>query len=113
MPSAHGSRAPMNMIVAPIANPSRTGLRRNARLLRAVVWLHDRPIPVSRADLVRAAGEVSALDLSALALKRHLGDKVTVQQAPNTILFGIAINNTVKPFTDVRVRKALTLGLDR
>ena len=47
------------------------------------------------------------------ALKRHLGDKVTVQQAPNTILFGIAINNTVKPFTDVRVRKALTLGLDR
>ena len=27
--------------------------------------------------------------------------------------FGIAINNTVKPFNDVRVRKALTLGLDR
>ena len=23
------------------------------------------------------------------------------------------MNNTVKPFTDVRVRKALTLGLDR
>ena len=29
------------------------------------------------------------------------------------IQFGIAINNTVKPFTDVRVRKALTLGIDR
>ena len=27
--------------------------------------------------------------------------------------WGIAINNTVKPFTDVRVRKALTLGIDR
>jgi len=27
--------------------------------------------------------------------------------------FGIAINNTAKPFTDVRVRKALTLGFDR
>ena len=26
---------------------------------------------------------------------------------------GIAINNTVKPFTDIRVRKALTLGFDR
>src|SRR5262245_43404002 len=47
------------------------------------------------------------------ALKRHLGEKVSVQTVPNTILFGIAVNNTVKPFTDVRVRKALTLGLDR
>ncbi len=47
------------------------------------------------------------------AIKKHLGDKVAVQVAPNTIQFGIAINNTVKPFTDVRVRKALTLGLDR
>ena len=28
-------------------------------------------------------------------------------------LWGIAINNTVKPFNDVRVRKALTLGIDR
>jgi len=47
------------------------------------------------------------------AIKKHLGDQVAVQQAPNTIQFGIAMNNTVKPFTDVRVRKALTLGLDR
>jgi peptide/nickel transport system substrate-binding protein len=47
------------------------------------------------------------------AIKKHLGDKIVVQQAPNIIQFGIAINNTVKPFTDVRVRKALTLGLDR
>ena len=46
-------------------------------------------------------------------IKKQLGDKVVVQQAPNTIQFGIAINNTVKPFTDVRVRKALTLGIDR
>jgi peptide/nickel transport system substrate-binding protein len=47
------------------------------------------------------------------AIKKHLGDKVVVQLAPNIIQFGIGINNTVKPFTDVRVRKALTLGLDR
>ena len=39
MPSAHGSSAPTNMITAPIANPSRTGLRRNARSLWAVVRL--------------------------------------------------------------------------
>jgi peptide/nickel transport system substrate-binding protein len=47
------------------------------------------------------------------AIKKHLGDKVVVQTTPFVIQFGIAINNTVKPFTDVRVRKALTLGIDR
>src|SRR6266436_2090834 len=47
------------------------------------------------------------------AIKKQLGDKVTVQQTPMTGQFGIAMNNSVKPFTDVRVRKALTLGLDR
>jgi peptide/nickel transport system substrate-binding protein len=47
------------------------------------------------------------------AIKKHLGDKVVVQETAQITLFGIAINNTVKPFTDVRVRKALTLGIDR
>ena len=47
------------------------------------------------------------------SIKRHLGDKVVVQSTPFVIQFGIAMNNTVKPFTDVRVRKALTLGIDR
>jgi len=40
------------------------------------------------------------------AIKKQLGDKVAVQQTPMTGQFGIAINNTVKPFTDPRVRKA-------
>ena len=47
------------------------------------------------------------------AIKKQLGDKVVVQHTPFVLQFGIAINNSVKPFTDVRVRKALTLGLDR
>src|SRR5437870_4948143 len=47
------------------------------------------------------------------AIKKQLGDKVVVQQTPFVIHFDIAMNNTVKPFTDIRVRKALTLGLDR
>jgi peptide/nickel transport system substrate-binding protein len=47
------------------------------------------------------------------AIKKQLGDKVTVQETPMTGQWGIAINNTVKPFNDVRVRKALTLGIDR
>src|SRR5262245_6264183 len=47
------------------------------------------------------------------AIKKQLGDKVSVQETPMTGQWGIAINNTVKPFSDVRVRKALTLGLDR
>jgi peptide/nickel transport system substrate-binding protein len=47
------------------------------------------------------------------AIRKQLGDKVVVQETPATGLFGIAINQTAKPFTDVRVRKALTLGFDR
>jgi peptide/nickel transport system substrate-binding protein len=47
------------------------------------------------------------------AIKRTLGDKVVVQDTPATGLFGIAMNQTVKPFTDVRLRKALTLAFDR
>ncbi|MBI1846683.1 MAG: ABC transporter substrate-binding protein [Candidatus Rokubacteria bacterium] len=62
----------------------------------------------------RAYIEFRDLPLSEVeAIKKQLGDKVVVQQTPFVIQFGVAINNSVKPFTDVRVRKALTLGLDR
>jgi peptide/nickel transport system substrate-binding protein len=62
----------------------------------------------------RAHVEFRDLPLSEVeAIKRQLGDKVVIQQTPFVIHFDIAMNNTVKPFTDVRVRKALTLGLDR
>jgi peptide/nickel transport system substrate-binding protein len=47
------------------------------------------------------------------AIRKHLGDKVVVQETPQIGQFGVAINNTVKPFTDIRVRKALTLAIDR
>jgi len=47
------------------------------------------------------------------AIKKQLGDKVVVQHTPMVGQFGIGINNNVKPFTDIRVRKALTLGFDR
>src|SRR5712692_6153606 len=47
------------------------------------------------------------------AIRKTLGNKVVVQDTAATGLFGIAMNQTVKPFTDVRVRKALTLAFDR
>jgi len=47
------------------------------------------------------------------AIKKQLGDKVVVQTTPMTGRWNIAPNTTVKPFNDVRVRKALTLGMDR
>jgi peptide/nickel transport system substrate-binding protein len=47
------------------------------------------------------------------AIRKQLGDKVVVQDTPATGIFGIAVNQTIKPFNDERVRKALTLGLDR
>ena len=39
------------------------------------------------------------------AIKKQLGDKIAVQETPMTGEWGIAINNTKKPFDDVRVRR--------
>ncbi len=47
------------------------------------------------------------------AIKKQLGNQVVVQETPWIAWWGIAINNRVKPFDDVRVRKALTLAIDR
>jgi len=47
------------------------------------------------------------------AIKKQLGDKVAVQETSMTSSWGIWFNHTVKPFNDVRVRKALALGIDR
>ena len=46
-------------------------------------------------------------------LVRALGKKIRVQEGPWLCYLSVAINNEVKPFSDVRVRKALTLALDR
>jgi peptide/nickel transport system substrate-binding protein len=47
------------------------------------------------------------------AIRKQLADKVVVQETPMVGQFGIGINNNIKPFTDIRVRRALTLGFDR
>jgi peptide/nickel transport system substrate-binding protein len=70
---------------------------RAAALRSGRAWIEFRTMPLSEVD----------------AIRKQLGDKVVVQETPATGLFGIAINNTVKPFNDVRVRKALTLAIDR
>jgi peptide/nickel transport system substrate-binding protein len=46
-------------------------------------------------------------------LKAALGDKITVQEAPWDCILLVAINHEKKPFDDKRVRRALTLALDR
>src|SRR5437867_7041180 len=75
------------------------------------------PEPSVRAAAIRSGrAHIEFRDLpnaEVEAIKKQLGDKVVVQQTPFVIHFDIAMNNTVKPFTDVRVRKALTQGLDR
>ena len=62
---------------------------------RALIEFRGFP-PSSRDDLINA-----------------LQDKIRVQSGPWLCYLSVAINNEMKPFSDVRVRKALSLALDR
>jgi peptide/nickel transport system substrate-binding protein len=47
------------------------------------------------------------------AIRKQLGDKITVQEAPTPGWWAVSFNHRNKPFNDERVRKALTLAIDR
>ncbi len=46
-------------------------------------------------------------------LKKALGDKITVQESDWNCVMGFSANQKLKKFQDVRIRRALTLAMDR
>ncbi|NMP26929.1 oligopeptide ABC transporter substrate-binding protein OppA [Rahnella sp. SAP-1] len=74
------------------------------------------PVTSSTADVNRyKAGEIDITrtipEIQFASLKKELGDQVHV--GPNLGVYYYAFNNQKAPFNDVRVRQALSLGLDR
>jgi peptide/nickel transport system substrate-binding protein len=64
-------------------------------------------------------GERAHIEFRGLAPKQRdeivkaLGEKVTVQESPWDCILMVTMNHEKKPFNDPRVRRALTLALDR
>ena len=89
-------------------------------------FVKDRPVP-RRLQVLHQPGDLRARGGHPLGPRLHRvprpaqrrgrrdpasssATRSSSSRRPMTGQWGIAINNTVKPFTDVRVRKALTLG---
>ncbi len=76
-------------------------------------------IKESAAQVAAIRGERAMIQFRGFApaerdnLARALGNKITVQESPWDCALWVAINHEKKPFDDKRVRRALTLALDR
>jgi peptide/nickel transport system substrate-binding protein len=76
-------------------------------------------MPAQSANVAALRGERAHIQFRGLSpaerdsLVQALGNKVTVQESPWDCIIMVAINHEKKPFDDKRVRRALTLALDR
>ena len=76
-------------------------------------------IPSASAQVAAVRGERAMIQFRSFtpgdrdALVNALGSKITMQESPWNCSIGVTPNEQKKPYDDKRVRKALTLALDR
>lgn len=94
--------------LTPNANYWRKGLPKNGGLVFRIVTDPQERLNLLKSGDLHVAYEVSAKDAAAI---RDEGGNAKLISAPSPWSFGLAFNNGLKPFEDVRVRQALSYAV--
>jgi peptide/nickel transport system substrate-binding protein len=95
--------------LAPNTNYYKPGLPRNGGLVFKVIADPQERLNLLKSGALHVAFEITAKDAD--AIRANTGGNVKLVDVPSPWAFGLTFNNAQKPFTDKRVRQALSYAV--